>query len=179
MATRLEQQLRNAHLCQLWMGENDVDRADLIPYGATLTADGETIELGRKIARARESHRLGRLHPDAVLAYERLPHWSWAPVMRHRNPGAPKTAATVLPARANEWLRIHNGTDAEQIPHSAVLDVDGTPYGLGKALARIRKRYEAGQLTDEEIRAFEQLPGWRWTPPRQRPHGQRKRFAPR
>lgn len=178
MSKRLESHLQTVAWCREWMAQNAVESANLIPYSATLTHAGTTIELGRKIARVRESLRLGRsLHPDAIAAYESLPHWSWtAPDYPHRA-GPARTTAERLPARAREWMRLHKVDSADQIGRFDTLEVDGRPYTLGNQLARMRQLYAAGELTPEQIEALEQLPGWRWTPRRQRPRGQRRLAA--
>lgn len=158
----------NVRLCREWMKVNKVERADLIPYGATIEEAGEQIAVGRKVARARESYMLGRLAPESVALYEELPHWTWVAT---RIPHGPKPSiASDLADRARLWLRTNRLARADEIPSSAVLELeDGRVYKLGEALRNMRRRYAQDKLTDAEIRTLEKLPHWTWTPPRQRP----------
>lgn len=168
----------NAQLCRQWMQENAVERADLIPYSATINHRGEEVALGRKIARARESYILGRLAPESIHLYEEIPGWSW--VATRIPHGAKPSIANVLADRARLWLRANRSARADTIPSSAELQLeDGRTYKLGEALRNMRRRYAQGKLTLPEIQALEKLPHWTWTPPRQRPAGSRRNDASR
>lgn len=165
-----------AALCQWWMEEHQVERADRIPYGALITYAGREVALGRRIAAARLSYTRNRMAPEAIAELEALPHWSWSAQYAHTGPQ--RTVAERSRRYAELWLEAQGIDRADLIPGSATLDLpDGTTFPLGENLRRLRKRYAANALTPEEIELIESLPGWDWTPPRKRAPGQRRNSA--
>lgn len=158
-------------LCRRWLEQHEAAGVDEIPYSATLEIDGKDYLLGRRLSYARARRRQGKLDDAIAELYEALPGWSWqAPRIPH---GRERYAASVVPERARQWMQLHGVDRSDKIPHSATLEIDGKPYGLGRALARARLRYGSELLTQDEIKAFEQLPSWTWLPPQRAPRKNR------
>lgn len=155
-----------------WMRENKVTDAGDLPYTAKLDHSDEYVLVGRKVARVRKSYRDGKVPRQIAALYEALPGWSWTAKRRRRTYTQSRTAG--LPDRALEWMRENNITDASLIPYTATLEHDGHTDRVGRSLDWIRRRYNNGKLSPDDAALFEKLPGWSWTPPRQRPPGHRR-----
>lgn len=154
------------------MTEHDVDQALQIPYGAAVDVDGRTVKIGRRISRLRAAYRAGQLDPARIAAYEEIPGWSWQPPAIRRRHAHERTGE--LPDRIRAWMGVHGVTDASRVPYNATLEVDGQHLRIGRSIDWIRRRYNAGELPPQVAATFEQLPGWNWVPPRQRPPGQQR-----
>lgn len=156
-----------------WMRENGVTNAGQVPYSASLTSDdGSPILIGRRIARARKNHAQGKLPRNIVSLYERLPGWSWTATRPRPKYSRARTAE--LPAKLLRWMQENDVAAAGEVPYSAILEIDGKHERVGRAMDWVRQRYNAGELPVEVAELFEQLPGWTWTPPRQRAPGRQR-----
>ena len=160
-----------------WMRRNAVTDAGRIPYSATLTgADGTPVLLGRRIARVRKAKTEDKLPSAIAQLYERLPAWSWKPT--HPQSRYTRTRTIALPDLLKRWMHENDISSAAQIPYTATLELDDQTRSIGRSLDWVRRRHNAGELPTETATLFERLPGWTWTPPRQRAPGQQRNPTP-
>lgn len=100
--------------------------------------------LGSFVHSQREAMKAGSIDADRARELEAVPGWTWS-----------TPTQLVWEARAQElsaWVAEHG-----RLPLASE---------VGTWMSKARAAYRAGRLTDEQIAALEQVPGWDWDPKR-------------
>jgi Helicase associated domain len=99
--------------------------------------------LGQWVSGARYRYKIGRMSESLAKALESLPGWTW------------RAGVEMLLRALAVYAKKHGHT---RVPATYRI---ARSYKLGERLTAVRMRYRS-QLTKEQIRAFERLPGWSW-----------------
>ena len=109
------------------------------------TEDG--FRLGSWLGTRRKDYKQGKLAEDRIKALEQLPGWTWDPLETDWIEGLGHLAKYV------------DEKGHARAPRGYVTE-DG--FRLGTWVRTRRSIYRKGQLTEDRIRALEQIPGWTW-----------------
>ena len=120
------------------------------------------VDLRAALAKLREQHRVGRLPPDVVEAFEKIPGWEWEPRSDRTHRYIEVLEAFV---RKHGWDSLRSNTC-----------VDGLQLGVWVRSRRLLHRL--GTRLDWVEKRLEAIPGWSWKPPcRMHPRARAKQRA--
>jgi len=106
----------------------------------------ESKNLGRWVSKQRSRYRKGEMESDRAKVLESIDGWTWEPDQESWD-----LAFSAL-------IKFHNENGHALPPQT--IDVDGLQ--LGSWVSHQRMRYNAGKLSDHEVRKFESLTDWSW-----------------
>jgi hypothetical protein len=97
--------------------------------------------LGRWLDNQRQSYRLGSLSAESIARLETLPGWRWRLYLSWEE----------------QYIALANYVaDNGRLPRSST--------ARGSWIRTQRAAYHTGQLSAEQVRRLENLPGWSWGP---------------
>jgi hypothetical protein len=106
----------------------------------------ESKNLGRWASKQRTRYRKGELEEDRIRILEAINGWTWEPDQESWD------------LAFNALNKFHNENSHAVPPQT--MEVDGIQ--LGSWVSHQRMRYNAGKLSDHEVRKFESLTDWSW-----------------
>jgi superfamily II DNA or RNA helicase len=133
-----------ALLCR-WVSDNATARPS---HGDVV----EGTDLGRWVSKQRIKVRAGTLEPSQAARLRELPGW----VDHERD----------VPWAEN--LELLRGFAAANGRMPVQTEKAGDGVALGSWVAKQRSRYQAGQMAQERAEALQSVPGWTWSPRRER-----------